>query len=332
MGIKVISLFSGIGAHEKALKNIGVEFELQNYCEFDKQKSKAYAVLYNEPEEKNLGDITKVEYSKLSESDLVVYSPPCQAFSHAGKKQGLSDEKSRGTLFWNALQVIKATKPKYALMENVDNLTTKFKGTFEEMLKELETVGYNNYWKVIDAADYIPQSRKRVYVVSIRKDVDTDSFEFPNGENTEGWWELIDIADMRELTKRQVKVINAIKQGAREDELPVKIEGAVEFERNVIMLRQSGIRFRSKEQRTFPTLCAAMGEGGGNFPMIAYAGKVGGLTPRGAFRLMGFEYADADKLIANGFKNMAMYKMAGDSVCVPVLEAIYIKLLRQECK
>ena len=140
--IKVLSLFSGIGAYEKALTNIGIDYELINYCEIDKVKSKAYSILHKVSECKNLWDVTNINSNKIDDFDLLVYSPPCQSFSIAGKKKGLND--IRGTLFYNALEIIKAKKPKYCVMENVDNLPNKFKDEFNEMLASLEKEGYKN--------------------------------------------------------------------------------------------------------------------------------------------------------------------------------------------
>lgn len=103
----------------------------------------------------------------------------CQAFSFAGKQLGFDDE--RGILFFDALKIIKEKKPMYAMMENVKGLTSKkFKNELSIMLKKLEEAGYNNYWNVLNAKNYgIPQNRERVFIISIRKDIDDGSFKFP---------------------------------------------------------------------------------------------------------------------------------------------------------
>ena len=318
--IKVLSLFSGIGAYERALKNIGVEFDLINYCELDKTKSKAYSLLHNVPIEKNLIDVTNIDTAKIEDFDILVYSPPCQSFSVAGKKEGLND--IRGTLFFSALKVIKDKKPKYCVMENVDNLPNKFSDEFNEMLKQLEYVGYKNYWKIINAKDFIPQNRNRVFVVSIRKDIDTGDFEFPVGNNTENWFDYIDPYDTRTLTNRQQRMIDFVKGINLSDN--IKIEGIPQFEQAVITLRQSGLRFQNN--REYPTITAYYGKGGGNFTIIAYKGNVGGITPRNCFKLMGFNYEDSDLLTNNNFSVSSQYIMAGDSVCVPILEGIFKNL------
>ena len=180
--VKLLSLFSGIGAFEKALTNLEIPFELIAYCEFDKFASKAYSVIHDVPESMNLGDITKVDENSLTtDVDLITYGFPCQPFSQAGRQQGFDDDKGRGNLFFDALRIIKHCKPKIAIAENVRNLTgKKFKSEFQTVLQSLENAGYNNYWKVVDAKDYdLAQHRERVIIVSIRKDIDSGVFEFP---------------------------------------------------------------------------------------------------------------------------------------------------------
>ena len=183
--IRYLSLFSGIGAFEKALDNLGVPFELLAYCELDKYASKAYSLLHHVPETMNLGDITKVDEKTLStDIDLITYGFPCQDISIAGNKRGFVNEdgtKNRSGLFFDALRIIEHCRPKIAIAENVKNLTNKsMSSIFSIVLESLDNAGYNCYWQVLNAADYgIPQSRARVFIVSIRKDVDNHSFKFP---------------------------------------------------------------------------------------------------------------------------------------------------------
>ena len=317
--MKVVSLFSGIGAYERALENIGIDVELVNYCEILKDKSKAYSILHNVSEDKNLWDVTKIDTDKMENFDLLVYSPPCVTFSISGKMKGLED--LRGTLFYNALEVIKAKRPKYCVMENVANLAGKrFVKDFEAMRDSLEMLGYNNYWKCINAKEFIPQNRDRVYLVSIREDIDDGSFVFPIGEDSRNWWEIIDLSDMRDITDRQRRMIDYARGENKTD--TINLEGDIQFDNAVITLRQSGLRFQNN--REYPAITAHYGKGGGNFTIIARDGKVlGGITPRNCFKLMGFEFADSDLLTEKGFSKSSQYVMAGDSVCVPVLEQIF---------
>ena len=185
--MKELSLFSGIGAFEKALDNLKIPYELIGYCEIDKYASKSYAAIHNVDESMNLGDITKVNEKELPKDiDLITYGFPCQDISLAGKQKGLFNEdgtQTRSGLFFEALRIIEETQPRVAIAENVKNLTSKkFSKQFKIVLDSLEQAGYNNYWQVLNAKDYgIPQNRERVFVVSIRKDIDTGTFQFPKG-------------------------------------------------------------------------------------------------------------------------------------------------------
>lgn len=185
--MKVLSLFSGIGAFEKALKNIGQPFELVGFSEIDKYAVKSYCAIHNVEKSKNLGDITKTDENSLPKDiDLITYGFPCQDISLAGKQQGLFNEdgtQTRSGLFFEALRIIEATKPKVAIAENVKNLTSKkFNAQFQIVLASLEAAGYYNYYKVLNAKDFgVPQNRERVFVVSIRKDIDNGMFKFPEG-------------------------------------------------------------------------------------------------------------------------------------------------------
>lgn len=128
----------------------------------------------------NLGDITKIKVEDIPEHDLFTYSFPCQDLSVAGKQAGLG-KGTRSGLLYECEKIIEAKKPKYLLLENVKNLVgKKFKPEFDKWLDYLESLGYTNYWKVLNAKDYgVPQNRERVFVFSIRKDIDDGTFKFP---------------------------------------------------------------------------------------------------------------------------------------------------------
>ena len=183
--LKVLSLFSGIGAFEKALDNLEVPYELTAFCEFDKYAVKSYCAIHNVDESKNLGDITKVDESTLPKDiDILTYGFPCQDISISGKQKGMFNDDgslTRSGLFFEALRIIEATKPKIAIAENVKNLVSKkFNAQFQVVLASLDHAGYNNYYQVMNSKDFgVPQNRERVFIVSIRKDIDTGLFEFP---------------------------------------------------------------------------------------------------------------------------------------------------------
>mgnify|MGYP002672073831 FL=1 len=184
--LNVLSLFSGIGAFEKALERERVLFRVMNFCEIDKYASKSYCAIHGVSEQINLRDVSTVNTAELHDVNLITYGFPCQDISTAGHQKGFFDENgnvTRSGLFFAALKIIKDTKPEYAIAENVKALTSKkFTAEFATVLDSLEQAGYNNYYKVLNAKDFgVPQNRERVFIVSIRKDVDF-KFTFPVGE------------------------------------------------------------------------------------------------------------------------------------------------------
>ena len=183
--MKYLSLFSGIGSPEQALKNLGVEFELFGFSEIDKYAIKSYCAVHGVDESLNLGDITKIDIESLPlDIDLITHGSPCQDFSVAGKGKG-GDEGSgtRSSLMWNTVAIVEHCRPKYVIWENVKNvLSKKHKHNFDKYLDRMETLGYVNYYKVLNAKGLVPQNRERIFVVSIRKDVDR-GYEFPTIED-----------------------------------------------------------------------------------------------------------------------------------------------------
>lgn len=169
--VKLLSLFSGIGAFEKALQNLDIPFELVAYCEIDKYASKAYSVLHNVSESMNLGDITKVDETTLpTDIDLITYGFPCQPFSTAGRQEGFNDSKGRGNLFFDALRIIKHCKPKIAIAENVKNLTSDKSVELTKCMNDyLEEVVDEKYFVDTEKAKaLIPKLRQKLISNAIR--------------------------------------------------------------------------------------------------------------------------------------------------------------------
>ena len=184
--LKVLELFSGIGAQHKALTNIGIN-ALCTQCDIDKYAIQAYNAIHGET--KNLGDISAIDPNQFTKDDydLITYSSPCQDFSFAGlQKGGEKGSGTRSSLLWEVEKIVKQVHPKYLLMENVKALVSKkFLSCFEKWIETLNLYGYKTYWKVLNAKNYgIPQNRERVFAVSIRNDID-QSFEFPSEQKLE---------------------------------------------------------------------------------------------------------------------------------------------------
>lgn len=179
--LKLLSLFTGIGAFEKALENLKINYELVGFSEIDKFAIKSYCAIHNVSENKNLGDVTKIRTDKIPEFDIMTWGFPCQDISIAGRMKGIQ-EGTRSGLYYEGYRILKSKKPKYSIIENVKNLTSqRFKIQFDSILNDIKELGYTNYWKVLNAKDYgVPQNRERVFIVSIRNDIDRNSFIFPS--------------------------------------------------------------------------------------------------------------------------------------------------------
>lgn len=138
----------------------------------------------------NLGDITKID--ELPYADFWTVSFCCQDISVAGKMKGLKpDSGTRSSLLWDNIKLLSKAKeknilPQYIMFENVKNLVSrKFIGDFNDLLDVLDELGFNSYWFVINGKDCgIPQNRERVFVIAIRKDIDTGRYTFPQPFDT----------------------------------------------------------------------------------------------------------------------------------------------------
>lgn len=178
MVIKLFSMFSGYGGAEFALKKAGIDYECIGFSEIDKYAIQCYKQNH---EGLNHGDATKINPHLLQDFDLLTGGFPCQSFSVAGK--GLGEQDTRGTLFYEIVRVAEIKQPKFMLLENVKGLTNKtHKETFAKILSELDRIGYDVQWKVLNTKEHgIPQNRERVFFICIRKDINI-KFEFPKTE------------------------------------------------------------------------------------------------------------------------------------------------------
>ena len=228
--LKVLELFCGYGSQALALENLGIEFT-SDISEIDKYAIQAYNQLHGDTH--NWGDITKIDETKLPYYDLITYSFPCQDISLAGLQKGLDKgTETRSSLLWECERIIRAVKPKYLLMENVKNLVgEKHKHNFIRWLHVLEMMGYQNYWKVLNAKDYgVPQNRERVFVVSI---LGCQQYLFPNPiKLTKRLKDVLesDVDEKYYLSDRQVN--GFLKETEKESEKdnnfafnPVKLDG-----------------------------------------------------------------------------------------------------------
>lgn len=318
--IKLLSLFSGIGAFEKGLINLGVDFKLINYCEFDKYPSKSYSLLYNVPESLNLGDINEVDETQLEDFDLMTYGFPCQSFSVQGKKLGF-DDPEKGNLFFESMRIARYKKPKYMIAENVKGLVGHDNGnTFKTILATLDDLGYNNYYKVLNSVDFdIPQSRERIYIVSIRKDIDTYSFKFPAGKKT--LKTVVDIIDKNNENRHLKDSLKPFLDKKFHKEYSSSNGVKKVFDGNAQGYFKSD--FCGKRMFSIYGICPTLTTktDAHNFVEIE-----SGLNAKERLRLQGFTDEDYYKLKDN-IPEAQIKKQAGNSITVNVIQKIQKQLL-----
>lgn len=168
--LRVCTLCSGYDSQCYALDRIGIPYELVAWSEIDRFAIQAHNAVYPQWADRNVGDMTVVDWSKVRDFDFLTYSTPCQSVSNAGLQHGITEGSgTRSSIIWSTRNAIIEKKPKYLMMENVKALVSKkFIGEFRKWCMELESYGYTNYCKVLNSKDYgVPQNRERIFVVSI---------------------------------------------------------------------------------------------------------------------------------------------------------------------
>lgn len=326
------------------------EWKLINFCEFDKYAIKSYCAIHNANESLNLGDITKVNEKEIADFNLMTWGFPCGDISVAGKQEGFIDEdgnKTRSGMYYEGIRILKEKKPEISIIENVKNLTSKkFKKEFEIILSDLDECGYNTYWKILNAKDYgIPQNRERIFLISLRKDIDNGKFKFPDTiELTVNLKDILEqnvdekyyinkpyklIAEDNNQPKiledfysnRAVREYENYSPTLRADRFGLKVMGYFSYPNSDKMHQSNTFYDPNGISQTLVT-CA-----GGNTQMKTFIDKrIRKLTPTEYWRLMGFTNDDINKCINIGISNSQLYKQAGNSIVVNVLYYIFKEL------
>ena len=165
--MNLLDLFSGIGGFHLGLEQAGFEFDWVGFSEIDKYAIKQYKRRFKDAEE--LGDIKSIRPERLPDIDLVTFGFPCQDLSIAGKRGGL--QANRSSLFFEAMRIIGAKKPKYFIFENVKGLFSSNEGQdFDIILREIADIGYDGQWelcntRLVGHPKPLPQNRERIYFV-----------------------------------------------------------------------------------------------------------------------------------------------------------------------
>ncbi|MEF9985440.1 MAG: DNA cytosine methyltransferase [Malacoplasma sp.] len=308
--MKFIDLFAGIGGFRFALESFGCKCVFSS--EWDKFCQESYKSNFQDTPH---GDITKIDEKDIPSFDILCGGFPCQPFSVSGKQKGFSD--TRGTLFFDIVRIVSYHKPKIILLENVKNLKAHNDGaTFEVILKTLNELNYNIYYKVLNAKNYgLPQNRERIAIVCIRKDLDNGNFKFP--DPSEKLLTINDIKENDEVTKKyiinradikidEIKLEKAIKNGKVNKPIQIGIIGNGGQGNRIYHENGIGI-----------TLAASSGGAASKTGAYYINGKVRKLSPREASRLQGFPASF--KIIENDNQSL---KQFGNSVPINLLKAV----------
>ncbi len=256
-----------------------------------------------------MGDITKIETKHVPPHDILVAGFPCQPFSNAGHKQGFLD--TRGTLFFDIVRILRKHKPSLVLLENVKGLLSHDSGsTFNVIIKNLEKLGYDVFYKVINARNFgLPQNRERIYIVCVnRSKIPNREFKFPEPKKRN-----IRLGDILEHNPDQKYTIsNKLWAGHRRRSRDHKKKG-------------NGFGYcLFDEDSSYTSTISARYYKDGSEILIAQKGKnPRKLTPREAARLQGFP--DSFKITVSD--NQA-YKQFGNSVPVPVVKALAREMVK----
>lgn len=324
MTLKVLELFGGIGAPRKALENLGIDVKSIDYVEVLPYAVTAYNNIFDngyKPQDVRSWNLNV---------DLLVHGSPCQDWSTNGKNDVST---GRSILYTRTLEIIEKElnpRPKIVIWENVPGLVSKRHiEHFDHYIATMERLGYRNTFKVLNAIDYgTPQSRERIFTVSVRADLFESDFVFPSPQP---------------LNKR---LSDYIDRNVNPDEYALTDNEMTLFERDGSDLY---VRTNNKAGRQlvndgdsinveFPNSKTRRGRvQAGRVPTLTtnphvalyYDGVLRKITARECWRLLGFTDADFDRVQSTGIPQTALFKLPGNSIVVSVLEAIFGALIAQ---
>lgn len=294
--MKVIDLCAGVGGVRLGFDRAFNGIECALTVEIDKYAQQTYAANWGGD---NLeGDLFAIDENKVPDHDILLAGFPCQAFSKAGLKLGFDDV--RGTVFFEILRIIRAKKPRVLFFENVPELLTHDKGkTFKTIYGLLEAEGYNVFYQRLNTKDFgLPQRRERVFIVCFLDDV---FFSFPVPPRTP-----TRVGDILEDADDSYTLSDNAWKGFRERK-----------ERNKANGKGFGYQAVTSDSTHTGTITAQYYKDGVQCLVLQDGKNPRRLTPRECFRLQGFP----DTFQIPTSKKQA-YKQAGNSVSVPVIEAI----------
>lgn len=307
--LRFIDLFAGIGGFRIALEKNGAKCVFSS--EWDTEAKLTYKKNFGETPQ---GDITKIKEEDIPKHNILCAGFPCQAFSISGKQRGFKD--TRGTLFFDIARIAKYHQPEILFLENVKNLIKHYHGnTLKIILRTLDEIGYNPFYKLLVASEYgVPQARERIYIVAFRKDLGIHNFGFPKPTYKKIY--IKDILEDDEKTKEHIINRTDVEFWKRDESPKLK-----PIQIGKINHGGQGERIYSINGHAI-TLSAYGGGAAGKTGAYLVNGKIRRLSPRECARAQGFP--EWFKIPVS--KSQA-YKQFGNSVSVPVIEAIFKQVL-----
>lgn len=307
-----IDLFAGIGGIRLAFQNLGGKCVFTS--EWDKYAQITYEANFGEVP---FGDITKIDAKAIPDHDILLGGFPCQPFSLAGvskknslgRAHGFKDE-TQGTLFFDIKRIIKAKKPKIFLLENVKNLVSHDGGnTFKVISSTLRKLGYTIYFKVLDARNYVPQHRERIFIVGFNNEVfkHKENFTFPEKIKSHS---IVDILESEPEARFTLT-----------DHLWKYLRDYAEKHRQM----GNGFGFGLVDLEGITRTLSARYHKDGSEILIPQKGKnPRRLTPKECARLMG--YPENFNIVVS---DTQAYRQFGNSVVVPLVEAIGNNVIKE---
>lgn len=311
----VASFFAGVGG-------IDLGFEQTGSCrtvyanEFDPYPAETFEENFHlKVDVRNINDVKDDE---VPNTDIIVGGFPCQAFSIAGLRQGFKDEKGRGELFFQLARMLECKRPAAALFENVKNLVGHDNGnTFRVISEELKNLGYYADYRVLNAMYYgnMAQNRERIYIVAFRDEEAFKAFKWPEPIPLKKSVKDIiafhaKVNDKYYYTDGKFKgdIFDRLEEAMQDEDM--EHPAVYQWRRKYVRQNKSGV---------VPTLTANQGEGGHNVCIVKTDYGIRKMTPRECFNAQGFD-PETFKLPAQS--DTRLYKQAGNSVCVPVINRI----------
>lgn len=318
--VQILELFGGIGSPRCALRNIGIPVKSIDYVEIDEAAVRSYNAMFKS----ELPYKTQTVVGYNLRPDILIHGSPCQDMSVAGHQgtatgngrtnHGAGAEEGSGTrssLMWETINIIKQMgewKPKYVIWENVKNVRSKYMvHNHDRYMEELSKLGYTSTYELLDAREFgIPQARERYFTVSCLKGKE---FDFSDLIRTP-------MRNIHEFLEQKVDPVYEVTQ-------PSILEciGASGIRRATV-IDQYAYTITTRQDRTPAQV------------IDLHNGKYRYLTERECWRLMGYTDRDYEAAASvqqkRGRYRMALYKQAGNSICVPIFESLFRKILLGE--